>query len=136
MTKAYLDKLTYQIIVCAIEVHKTIGPGLLESIYEKCFEEELKQNALFYNKQLSVPINYKGKYLDADLRLDFLIEEKIVVELKSVETLHAVYEAQLLTYMQLLQKPKGILINFNCNNIFKEGQRTRVNQIYAALPQE
>jgi GxxExxY protein len=136
MTQAYLDQLTYKILGCAIEVHKTIGPGLLESIYEKCFEEELKTAFLNFRKQLYVLIKYKGKHLDAELRLDFLVEDIIVVELKAVEALHPVYEAQLLTYMQLLQKPKGILINFNCTNIFKEGQRTRVNQLYAALPKE
>jgi GxxExxY protein len=136
MTQQYLDQLTYRIIGCAIEVHKVLGPGLLESIYEKCFAEELNAAGLFYQKQLHVPINYKGKWLDADLRLDFLVEDIVVVELKAVEALHPVYEAQLLTYMQLLQKPKGILINFNCTNIFKEGQRTRVNNLYAALPKE
>jgi len=136
MTQAYLDQLTFSILGCAIEVHKEIGPGLLESIYEKCFEEELRAKNLFYKKQLYVPINYKGKHLDAELRLDFLVEDSIVVELKAVEALHPIYEAQLLTYMQLLEKPKGILINFNCTNIFKEGQRTRVNQLFAALPKE
>jgi GxxExxY protein len=136
MTQAYLDQLTYNILGCAIEVHREVGPGLLESIYEKCFEEELRIQNLFYKKQLYVPINYKGKHLDAELRLDFLIEDAIVVELKAVEALHPIYEAQLLTYMQLLEKPKGILINFNCKNIFKEGQRTRVNQLFAALPKE
>lgn len=134
MTQTYLDNLTYQIIGCAIEVHKTIGPGLLESVYERCFEEELTSVGLNFKKQLSVPVNYKGKFLDVQLRLDFLVEELIVVELKSIESLHPIHEAQLLTYMQLLQKPKGILINFNCTNIFKEGQRTRVNFLYAALP--
>lgn len=136
MTQAYLNNLTYRIIGCAIEVHKTIGPGLLESVYERCFEEELRENELSYHKQLSVPLNYKGKYLDAALRLDFLVENMVIVELKSVEALHPIYEAQLLTYMQLLQKPKGVLINFNCTNIFKEGQKTRVNELYAALPKE
>ncbi len=136
MTQAYLNELTYQIIGCAIEVHKTIGPGLLESVYERCFEEELKAKDLSYQRQLFVPVNYKGRDLDAQLRLDFLVEDVIVVELKAVEALHPIYDAQLLTYMQLLQKPKGVLINFNCTNIFKEGQRTKVNHLYAALPQE
>jgi GxxExxY protein len=72
--------------------------------------------------------------LDTELRLDLLIEDLIVVELKAVDALHPLYEAQLLTYMKLLQKPKGVLINFNCINIFKDGQRTRVNDSYAAFP--
>ena len=136
MTQAYLNNLTYDLIGCAIEVHKAIGPGLLESVYEKCFEEELKDKAISYKKQLVVPVIYKGKSLDAQLRLDFLIEELIVVELKAVEALHPIFDAQLLTYMQLLQKPKGLLINFNCTNIFKEGQRTKVNLFFADLPKE
>jgi GxxExxY protein len=83
-----------------------------------------------------VPINYKGETLDTELRLDVLIEDLIVVELKAVEALHPLYDAQLLTYMKLLQKPKGILINFNCTNIFKEGQKTMVNELYAGLPKQ
>ena len=77
---------------------------------------------------------YKNLQLDTELRLDFLVEELIVVELKATEFIHPLYEAQLLTYMKLLQKPKGLLINFNCTNIFKEGQRTRVNELYSSLP--
>jgi GxxExxY protein len=136
MTQKYLNDLSYQLIGCAIEVHRTIGPGLLESVYEKCFEEELKEAGLGYQRQLFVPVVYKGRVLDAQLRLDFLVEDLIVVELKAVEALLPVFDAQLLTYMQLLKKPKGVLINFNCKNIFKEGQRTRVNELYAALPKE
>jgi GxxExxY protein len=80
------------------------------------------------------PINYKGIILDADLRLDVLVEDFIIVELKSMEGILPVHEAQLLTYMKLLEKPKGILINFNCTNIFKKGQKTLVNEYYAKLP--
>jgi len=80
------------------------------------------------------PIHYKGIILDADLRLDVLVEDLIIVELKSMDGILPVHEAQLLTYMKLLQKPKGVLINFNCSNIFKEGQKTMVNEYYAQLP--
>ncbi len=91
---------------------------------------------LKYNSQVYVPINYKGQSLDTELRLDVLVEDIIVVELKAVEALHPLYDAQLLTYMKLLRKPKGLLINFNCTNIFKEGQKTMVNELYADLPKQ
>lgn len=84
--------------------------------------------------QLKVPINNKGLQLDADLRLDILVENLIVVEVKAVEKMNTLYEAQVLSYMRLLEKPKGILINFCCKNIFKEGQRTFVNDLYNLLP--
>lgn len=136
MTQKYLNDLTYRLIGCAIEVHRNIGPGLLESVYDRCFEEELKEAGFKYQRQLVVPVVYKGKTLDAQLRLDFMVEDLVVVELKSVEAFTPVFDAQLLTYMQLLKKPKGLLINFNCTNIFKQGQHTLVNELYAALPKE
>jgi len=120
ITKSYLDELTYKIIGCAIEVHKQLGPGLLESVYQKCFNHELFIKPLNFISQICTPINYKGIILEADLRLDVLVENLIIVELKAMEGILPVHEAQLLTYMKLLQKPKGILINFNCTNIFKE----------------
>ena len=136
ITQKYLDELTYKLIGCAIEVHKELGPGLLESVYHKCYLNEVYSKGLKYNSQVYVPINYKGQSLDTELRLDVLVEDIIVVELKAVEALHPLYDAQLLTYMKLLQKPKGILINFNCTNIFKEGQKTMVNELYAGLPKQ
>jgi len=134
MTRQIIDDLTYIIIGRAIEVHKELGPGLLEAVYEKCFVYELKSKGLKTVTQLSIPVNYKGLMMDCDLRLDVLVEDSIIVELKAVEDIHPVFEAKLLTYMKLLQKPKGILINFNCTNIFKEGQKTFVNDLYAKLP--
>ena len=134
ITKKDIDDLTYILIGCAIEVHKELGPGLLESIYESCFIEELSGKELAYQSQLQVPIVYKGKSLNAGLRLDILVEDIIIVEIKSVEKILSVHQAQLLTYLKLLEKPKGILINFNCTNIFKEGQKTMVNEYYALLP--
>ena len=123
ITKKDLDYLTYIIIGCAIEVHKELGPGLLESVYHSCFVEELINKQLSYQSQLEVPIVYKGKQLHAGLRLDVLVEDIMIVEIKSVEKILSVHQAQLLTYLKLLEKPKGILINFNCTNIFKEGQK-------------
>jgi GxxExxY protein len=136
ITQKYLDELTYQIIGCAIEVHKQLGPGLIESVYAKCFNRELFIRKIDYKEQMWVPIEYKGMNLEADLRLDVIVNDLIIVELKAIEGILPVHEAQVLTYMKLLKKPKGILINFNCTNIFKEGQRTFVNDIYASLPRE
>ena len=134
ITQKYLDELTYKIIGCAIEVHKHLGPGLLESVYEKCFTHELGIRRLHYQSQQKVPIIYKNLYLDAELRFDVLVENLIIVELKSMDGILPIHEAVLLTYMKMLSKPKGIIINFNCTNIFKEGQKTFVNEFYAALP--
>jgi len=134
ITQKFLDELTYKVIGCAIEVHKQLGPGLLESVYEKCFIRELSLKGLNYQTQQSVPVHYKGVQLDAELRFDVLVENLVIAELKSIDGLLPVHEAILLTYMKLLEKPKGILINFNCTNIFKEGQKTLVNEYYAALP--
>ena len=134
ITQKYLDELTFKIIGCAIEVHKELGPGLLESVFEKCFIKELALQNIAHKTQLWVPIEYKGLKLDADLRLDVLVEDLILVELKAIEVLLPVHQAQVLTYMKLLKKPKGVLINFNCTNIFKEGQKTLVNEYYRALP--
>ena len=136
MTKKYLNELTYQIIGSAIEVHKELGPGLLESVYHKCLKQELSiRNIKFLSEQVA-PVNYKGLELDAELRCDLIIEDVIVVELKAVDAIAPVFEAQLLTYVKLLQKPKGILINFNCANIFKEDQKTFVNELFRDLPEE
>jgi len=136
ITQKYIDELTYQIIGCAIEVHKQLGPGLLESVYQKCFNREISLRNLVHQNELWVPVEYKGLLLEADLRLDVLVNDLIIVELKSIEGILPVHEAQVLTYMKLLKKPKGVLINFNCTNIFKEGQKTFVNEYYAALPKQ
>ncbi|MCJ7553800.1 MAG: GxxExxY protein [Ignavibacteriaceae bacterium] len=136
MTKKYLNDLTYQIVGAAIEVHKALGPGLLESVYHKCLKQELLLRKLRFVSELLVPVNYKGLELDAELRCDFLVEDAIVVEIKAVDAIAPVFEAQLLTYMKLLNKPKGILINFNCANLFKEGQKTYVNELFRELPEE
>lgn len=133
-TQKEVNELSYPIIGCAIEVHRHLGPGLLESIYEKCFLKELQIRDLSYKNQEWLAIVYKGEQFKAGLKIDVLVEDTILVELKSVESLLAVHEAQLLTYMKLLEKPKGILINFNCTNIFREGQKTLVNHLFADLP--
>lgn len=135
ITKRYLDELTYEIIGCAIEVHKVMGRGLLETVYHQCLKEELLQRNINYISEMKLPVLYKGKSLDIDFRCDLFIENSIVVELKSVKEIIPIYDAQILTYMKLLQCPKGILINFNCSNIFQQGQKTFVNEYFSALPQ-
>lgn len=131
--KTYLKDLVYQINGAAIEVHKNLGPGLLESIYHKCMERELAIRELKFNTEYIIPINYKGLIVDANLKCDLYFENSLVVELKSVEKILPIHEAQLLTYMKLMQVPIGLLINFNVTNIFKEGQKTYVNEIFRTL---
>lgn len=133
LTKEYIKDLTYKINGAAIEVHKNLGAGLLESVYHKCLIHELKNRKVNFKSELVVPIEYKGITFDSDLRCDLFIEDAIVVELKSVEKVLPVHEAQILTYMKLLNSPQGILINFNCKNIFSEGQKTYVNELYRLL---
>ena len=134
VTKKYLDELTYEIIGCAIEIHRILGPGLLESIYEKCFCRELTLRGINYKNQSTIDLDYKGLLLDALLRFDVLAEDILLVELKSIACFLPIHDAILLSYMRLLKKPKGILINFNCINIFKQGQKTLVNDLYNLLP--
>lgn len=122
VTKKCIDELTYKVIGCAIEVHKIIGPGLIESVYEKCFLRELTLRGINYTCQKRVHLNYKGLEVETELRYDVLVEDIVVVELKAVEGFLPIHEAILLTYMRMIEKPKGILINFHCVNIFKEGQ--------------
>jgi len=134
MTQDYLNKLTSTIIGAAMEVHRELGPGLLESIYEKCLIHLLREKGLIISSQQKVPLNFRGLDLEFDLRYDILVENSIIIEIKAVDCLLPIHGAQLLTYLKLLQKPKGILINFNCMNIFKEGQKTFVTDLYARLP--
>ena len=134
LTQNYLNELTHTIIGAAIEVHKELGPGLLESVYEKCMTHILKEKGLQLITQQKVPIVFRGLFLDCDLRYDLLGEDSIIVEIKAVDSLLPIHEAQLMTYLKLLEKPKGILINFNCTNIFDKGQKTRVTELYASLP--
>ena len=136
ITKKYLNELTYKVIGCAIEVHKQLGPGLLESIYEKCLLKEMALRGVSFRYQIWVPLQYKGLELETELRLDVLVEDILCIELKAQEGLLPIHDAVLLSYMQMLQKPKGILINFHCVNIFKEGQKTFVNNLFSIFPDE
>ena len=136
VTKKYLDNLTYEIIGSAIEVHKTMGRGLLESVYYECLKEELRHRKINFLSELKLPVIYKKKLLNVDFRCDLFVENSIVVELKSVYELIPIHDAQLLTSMKLLKCPKGILINFNSSNIFREGQKTFVNEYFSGLQNE
>lgn len=114
------QELTRQIIGAAIEVHKTLGPGLLESTYRLCLALELEHRGLRYNQELLIPILYKHKKIECGFRLDFLVENTVILELKSVETMLPVHKAQLLTYLRLTGKEVGLLINFNVA-VLKDG---------------
>jgi GxxExxY protein len=133
ITKKYLNELTYNIVGAAIDVHKIMGSGLLESVYHQCLKEELKHRKINFLTEMKIPMLYKNMELEIDFRCDLFVEQCLVVELKSVQEMTNVFEAQLLTYMKLLKAPKGILINFNCSNIFKEGQKTYVNEYFKIL---
>jgi GxxExxY protein len=111
-----------------------MGRGLLESVYQECLKEELLHRKINFLTELKIPVLYKGKLLDVDFRCDLFVENCIIVELKAVRDMTAIFEAQLLSYMKLLKSPKGILINFHCSNIFKEGQKTFVNEYFTSLP--
>jgi len=117
LTKQYIKDLNYKIVSAAIEVHKHLGPGLLESIYEECLYEELIIQGLNPQRQVPVPVIYKGKQVKDDLKIDLLVNDTIIVELKSVNEMHPIFTAQILTYLKLADKPKGLLINFNVEKL-------------------
>ncbi|RDC57171.1 GxxExxY protein [Pedobacter chinensis] len=122
MTKKEITQLSFEIIGCAIKVHKALGPGLMESIYEKCLRYELEKNGFKVSQQFLIPIIYDEMEMDIDLRLDLLIEDSIVVEVKAITNILPVHEAQILTYMKLVNAPQGILINFYTDNITKSAK--------------
>jgi GxxExxY protein len=117
--------LTEKIIGAAIEVHRNLGPGLLESVYEDCLAHEFRLRNIQFEKEKPLPVEYKGILLDCGYRLDFLVEEKVIVELKSVECLLPIHEAQLLTYLKLAKCNIGLLINFNVT-LLKHGLKRMV----------
>ncbi len=119
------DPLTEAIIGAAIEVHRILGPGLLESVYEICLCDELERRSISFQRQAPMPIVYKGRVLDCDLRVDILLPGLLIVEIKAVQDISPIHEAQLLTYMKLANISKGLLINFNVR-LLKEGIKRRV----------
>ena len=112
-----INDITYKIIGCAYEVHKILGPGLLKSTYETCLCYELEKQGLKFEKQKELMINYKGATLNNGYRIDILVEDSIVLELKSVENLLPIHTAQILTYPKLSEHNLGLLINFNVTNL-------------------
>ena len=120
-----LNGITQQIIGAAIVVHKEFGPGLLESVYEACLMLEMENNGLKVASQVELPLWYKGKLTDKKFRIDLLVEDEIIVELKAVDSLLPIHEAQLLTYMRLTNKHLGLLINFNVP-LLKDGIIRRI----------
>ncbi|UQD55636.1 GxxExxY protein [Flavobacterium sp. K5-23] len=132
MTQKQVTQLSYEITGFAIKVHKNLGPGLLESVYEQCLKFELEKNGYEVKQQLIVKIDYDGLELESNLRIDLLVNDCIVVELKAIENVLPIHEAQLLTYMKLLEKPQGLLINFNTMNITKS-LKPLVNEYFSRL---
>lgn len=120
------ETLTASIIGAAIEVHRELGPGLMESAYEECLCHELCLRRLSFQRQVPLPVHYKKVNLDCGYRMDLVVENTVIVELKAVETLQPVHEAQLITYLKLSTKPVGLLINFNVP-VLKDGVVRRVN---------
>ena len=116
------DELTEQIIGCAIEVHRHLGPGLLESAHEECLRYELQQAGIPFRRQVPLPIIYKSVRLDCGYRMDILVDDQVIVELKTVERLLAIHEAQMLTYLKLSGLKTGLLLNFN-TPVLKDGIR-------------
>ena len=119
------DELTRKIIGAAIEVHRVLGPGLLESIYEDCLCHELTLQGISFERQKPVDVNYKGMEIESGYKMDLIVDGKVVVELKAVQEIHPLFEAQLLTYMKLTGCKVGLLINFNVP-VLKDGVKRMV----------
>lgn len=134
-SKKQINDLAYRIVGAAIEVHKQLGPGLLESIYEVCLIEELRHLGLKVSSQPSFEVNYKGRSLGKLLRLDLVVEETVIIEIKAVETMIPLYQAQLLSYLKLTGLPKGLLINFNTPNI-TDSLVPMVTKAFRLLPED
>ncbi|RXM40074.1 GxxExxY protein [Chryseobacterium sp. CH21] len=133
MTKKEVTQLSYEITGFAIKVHKTLGPGLLESVYQECLKIELTKNGYDVKQQVYFPINYEGVEIETKLVVDLLVNDIIIIELKAVEDVLPIHEAQLLTYMKVLKKPQGLLINFFSNNITKS-MKPFINEFFKELP--
>lgn len=134
VTKSYVNKIAYEIVSGAIEVHKELGPGLLESIYEECLEIELMERGFDVKRQVPIKIHYKGKKVQKTFYLDLLIINIVIVELKSKESFHPIDSTQILSQMKLSKRPKGLLINFNVTNITREGLKPYVHEYFSNLP--
>ena len=125
--KDRLDQITRGIIGAAIEVHKIVGPGLLESAYQACLAFELRERGLRADEQVPLPLLYKKVRLDCGYRIDLLVEDSVIVEIKAIEQISPIHDAQLLSYLRLTHKRVGLLINFH-NRVLKDGIRRIVNE--------
>ncbi len=134
MTKTQITQLSYDIIGCAIKVHKELGPGLLESVYEMCLAYELKEKGFIVDQQIRTKINYGKIEIETPLKIDLLVNDTVIIEIKTVESLLPVHQAQLMTYMKILKKPQGLLINFYTDNISKS-MIPLVNEYFTKLPE-
>ena len=129
LTKDEYERIGKIILDCAFEVHKELGPGLLESIYEECLCEEIRNKGLKVENQVYLPLVYKGKKLNKNFRIDILVEDAIILEIKSAIDIYTVDEAQLVSYMKLADKHLGYLLNFNVA-LLKDGIRRKVNKYF------
>ncbi len=129
MKKEEYNRLASEIVSACIEVHRIMGPGLLESVYEECLIKELELRGIFVESQVSVQLYYKGCRLDKRLEVDMLVEREIVLELKAVLQMHPVFESQLTSHLRLADKRLGFLLNFNVP-LMKDGIRRRVNNFF------
>jgi len=125
--KDRLNAISDKVIGAAIEVHRALGPGLLESAYEACLAYEFEKRGLSIEKQKPLPIVYDNVRIDCAYRIDFVVDDEVIVEVKAVEHLNSVHEAQLISYLRLTKKKLGLLINFNVKRLIDDGIRRRVN---------
>ena len=123
-----INQITSRIIAAAIEVHRTLGPGLLESVYHRCLLYELHLGALRVRSEKKIPVFYKGVPMDCSYELDLIVEDTVIVEIKSVEHVLPVHEAQLITQLKLAEKPVGLLLNFNVP-VMKDGITRKLNRL-------
>lgn len=136
ITQKFINDLSYKIVGACIEVHKQAGPGLYEDVYHQCLEREFEILGLKYKSELEIPFSYKGKLIDCKLKCDFLIENLVVLEIKSVSEIHQIHKAQTMNYMNLLKVPRSILVNFNVINLYYEGYESFASKIFKTLPIE
>ncbi len=131
--KRFIDELEYIVTGACIEVHRALGPGLLESVYHKCLMHEFKLLEIPFESEKNVLVYYKGEEINTILKADLIVDDCIVLELKAVKEILPIHEAQLLSYMKLLKLPKGLLFNFCCTNIIHQGKKSFVNEYYNRL---
>lgn len=136
ITQKSINELSYKIVGACIEVHKLASPGLYEEVYHQCLEKEFKLLGLKYKSELEIPFFYKGEHINCRLKCDFLVEDLIVLEIKSVGEIHQIHKAQTMNYMNLLGAPRSILINFNVMNLYHEGYESFVSKTFQNLPKE